>query len=225
LKFREHRSTLEESLETEVELDGYFGLLAYLNARPHLPSGFGVAVKPYAMEPDGETFVVMASQVGVLGFARGDPNAATLTHITVDTGHTRESPRAEVDDLIIETLRGLVREGYGTIGGLAVEISVPRSAGFASFSIAPTPNSTPVVGCCLVWDARFSRSRWHTIIEPLPLPTPTVPWLAAELHASAADLAPEVLIAIGDAERCIAWAILAELGETLTELMDGGRAI
>jgi hypothetical protein len=195
--------------DEEVELDDYPALVDHCRRiRPDLTPTDQIAVKP--MEKDAR-LLALTTKRGAIGFVSGDPKAMTLSHVTLDTGHWRESPREEVSDEIVDALRKIVRAGEGEIAGLSMEIRVRK--GFASFSIGPAGGPT-VVGCFLVWDRDISLSRWPILSDPLQSPfPPEPPWLGVELRAVARKLDPERLLALGDAERCIAWAILEEIAD------------
>ena len=76
-KFREHRGSLADSLETTVEVDGRKGLLEYLAKRfnyPHLYRLEDVTVEPYGgidKRCGWDTYIVHAKGWGVFGMTDG----------------------------------------------------------------------------------------------------------------------------------------------------------
>ena len=56
----------------------------------------------------------------------------------------------------------------------------------------------------------------HLALAPVPTPAarftePAPPWLTAEVLAGVVARTPEELAMLGDAERCVAWAIVAAM--------------
>lgn len=62
----------------------------------------------------------------------------------------------------------------------------------------------PAVRC---WLSRTSNAEFWQFGAPEPPP----PWLGVALLGEAANLTPDQVLTLGDAERCVAWALL-ELG-------------
>ena len=120
-----------------------------------------------------------------------------LNHRTKQTGHTRRSPLSEVEPAILEQLRPVVAE--------AIKGGQPRHVG-ADFWIRAREDG-----------GRLVASVWHG--DPLVTMTVTratgdaPPLLEVRLVAVAdprVRVSPDVVGALGDLERCLAWAWLTE---------------
>lgn len=112
----------------------------------------------------------------------------TLYHFTTNTGHVRESPRAEVGDDIIAMIKPLIVRGGGEIHGLHIAMLPGPIKAFELGWIA----DKPAVRCEL---ERETESQWKLRITILP-------------HALGSS--PLQISMLGDAERCVAWAIIEE---------------
>lgn len=141
-----------------------------------------------------------------------------IRHLTVDTGHVRDSYRAEIRDDVIAVLRPLLERAAaghvvdvpgevrpagcrmvavpGRDRGLRVTVSAPAmgSSGpsldpLVTFGVAPSS----LAGAAL-W------SEWGREGEP-----PAAPWCATVLRGGLVQH-PEAAAWLGDYERCCAWA-------------------
>ena len=141
----------------------------------------------------------------------------TLWHLTLTTGHGLRSPRSEVTDDGMAMLCPIVRAGHGTIRGLTIDLLGPALIeGWQSFTLGWGEEAVDVF-CVLCWDQRGHAEAWreameHLALAPVPTPVarfsePPVPWLTVEVLVGAA-LQPNGLAMLGDAERCVAWAII-----------------
>lgn len=140
-----------------------------------------------------------------------------MIHITLNTGHTRISPRSEVSDDIVDTLRPLVRAGGGPLPGPArgYRVQIMRDGRDAAFTIlGPLVSASepgPIVTCGLALDD--ATVVWRGLQRLMPdapcqMPT-TMPWLGVVILPTAA-LAADATDWLGDAERCIAWTMIEE---------------
>jgi hypothetical protein len=124
--------------------------------------------------------------------------ANELTHVSITTGHSRSSARGEAHNDIMEILKPIIVAGQGNIGGLHINIESGKS-----FTLAWEPG-IPAVRC---WFARESDpATWEAAGGQGP--EPPAPWVAVELLTGALRCTPEGMFMLGDAERCIAWALL-----------------
>ena len=119
-----------------------------------------------------------------------------LTHVTLTTGHSRRSPRSEVDDDIVEAFKPIVSGGGGEINGLHVRIETPHT-----FTLSGRAGS-PAVRCWLTTTADADPRLWATAGGDGP--EPTAPWLAVRILVDALKCTPDEMIMLGDAERCVA---------------------
>jgi hypothetical protein len=126
-----------------------------------------------------------------------------LSHYTVLTGDLRVSPRSEVDERTLEMLTPIVRAGLGIVAGLSIVLEthrVDKDAEVWVFTLGFKPDA-PAARCWL------SRSR-NADFWQFGIPEPPAPWLAAALLDEAANLTPDQVSALGNSERCVAWALL-----------------
>ena len=147
-----------------------------------------------------------------------------LWHLTLTTGHGRRSPRSEVADDVIATLRPIIQAGHGTLRGLTIDLLGPALAeGWQSFTLGWGEAAVDVFAV-VCWEARAHAAAWreameHLALAPVPTPVarfsePPVPWLTAEVLVGAVARTPEETFMLGDAERCVAWAIVAASRES-----------
>jgi len=141
-----------------------------------------------------------------------------LRHLTLNTGHERLSPRAEVPDWAIDRLRPLIDAGGGAIGipGWRLDIT-HRMDGAAVWQIGPESRlHEPWVICATCWDLAISGQAWSNImalgkalgLPGVASPITDVPWLVAAITPGVNALPLADIMALGDAERCIAWALI-----------------
>jgi len=153
----------------------------------------------------------------------------TMTHLTMNTGDTRESARAEVADEIVAALEPLVRAGGGAVPRLSpYTVAITREAGAAAFTLSH-PEYGPLVTCVLCGDDARADYAWEhceklylKIVDDLvhaglPMPESTMqlpprpedtPWLAVILTGAALVIPTDAMGWAGDFERCMAWTIL-----------------
>ena len=112
------------------------------------------------------------------------------------------SPRGEVDERTLDMLKPIALAGFGTVAGLSIVLEIHRvdnDTEACIFTLGYGPQ--PAVRCWL------SRTR-NPDLWQFGLPEPPAPWLAVTLLDEAANLTPDQLFMLGDAERCVAWAFL-----------------
>jgi len=153
----------------------------------------------------------------------------TLTHLTMNTGDTRESARAEVADEIVAALEPLVRAGGWAVPRLPpYTVAITREEGAAAFTLSH-PEYGPLVTCVLCGDDARADYAWKhceklylKIVDDLAragLPMPEsimqlppqpeqAPWLAVILTGAALVIPNDAMEWAGDFERCLAWTIL-----------------
>lgn len=148
--------------------------------------------------------------------------APTLAHVTLTTGHVRESPRAEVGDDVIRLLRPLLaRVWAGEVvpvpyvrGGYT--LSGAEDHGCCALALAG-PTGVVVATIGVAGDPAGARALWRQLHaygpDGAPVVTdaerpPAVPWCAARLTLGAALVHRDALDWLGDLERCLAWTYL-----------------
>lgn len=138
-----------------------------------------------------------------------------LNHVTLSTGHTRRSPRAEVSSATIEWLNpwlsALLAEG-GT-----QPLPEPSLAAYSAAAHIESGGLVMTVFCdgdAIVTFGVAARSRqsaelWAYLCagKPLLLSVPAVPWCAVALREGYLNH-PDASGWLGDFERCVAWTWL-----------------
>lgn len=145
-----------------------------------------------------------------------------MTHYTLNTGDSVESPRSAVADAAIAALRPLLARGGqlpAAFGAYRVEVS--HAPGGAMFSIHR--GAHPIVLCAVSWDPATAEMMWSHIervyLDLGDTPSRVAPGKLAERPESTPWLAvvilPTILLEsrndiswLGDFERCFAWALL-----------------
>lgn len=149
---------------------------------------------------------------------------AVLHHLTLLTGDLRRSPLSEVRDDTIDGLLPLVDADGGElpVPDWHLDILHRVERGGALFQIGPRRGSkNPWVLCGVAWDAESAGAVWDQVTTAnrllcrsmLPVGwrepgRPPLPWLAVVITPFSALLQPDAVGMLGDAERCIAWAII-----------------
>ena len=149
-----------------------------------------------------------------------------LHHVTLTTGHSRRSYRAECDAWLLAQLAPIVaeceRDGVAELPSPTGLMRLTRIADsdrpsrhVAIWSISE-PQGPALVTLAQAMEDRAGAGVWRALhqghAEPVPLATrpdqrPGAPWLAVILHLPAMLPEPHPAIGwLGDAERCIAWA-------------------
>jgi len=139
-----------------------------------------------------------------------------LWHVTLSTGHTRKSFRHEVADDVIEVCRGLLARalrGPTPIPGMPVVMTAESSR--RRLIVRVTSDGEPVVTFGVARHSTAGATLWRLLTETSVLPVhamaqrcPPEPWCAARLEPGIDRLDRETITALGDFERCIAWAWL-----------------
>jgi len=154
-------------------------------------------------------------------------------HVTFQTAHSRLSPRAEISEPAISTLQDVVARGSGTIKGMRFDVvakPTPHDSD-AVFDLA-LPKFGRMARCWLGWenpDAMRARLRQDLGEAAAAMVPDDAPFLMAWLDASTAPgfNAPQrlgewttALMEVADAERCFAWALIANADEAETGSSD-----
>jgi hypothetical protein len=151
-----------------------------------------------------------------------------LSHLTLTTGHLRASPRAEVGADIIELLRPIVAAGAGEVKGLHIHIEERRDDR-VTFTLGW---SRDVVAVRCVLAPADSPAAWtharNLAVAAGQIPTmrarPVPPWLAAIVLPPTGGLPLAQTRMLGDAERCVAWALLEAPPASMGGELFGGVA-
>lgn len=145
-----------------------------------------------------------------------------VLHVTLQTGHTRKSPRSEVADEVVEMLRPLLERalrgervpipgqpGYTMTGGAQGRCCMVTVSGQVRDTARPEP--VPVVSIGVAAHSRCGAYLWRLLHERADLRyatdpgrVPPEPWVADRIDVGAA-LLPEAMHWTGDLSRCLAW--------------------
>lgn len=156
-----------------------------------------------------------------------------LYHLTINTGHLAVTSSVPQD--ILDRISAVVDAECGEIPGLSgwyLDILRPMSGdgrpipGAAFFQIASEPglSKMPAVMAMACWQPAAQAAAWQQAImsygalrasliatrlwrEP-PRHPPTLPWLTVWLTPFIALAPPDIASALGDLERCVAWALM-----------------
>jgi hypothetical protein len=128
-------------------------------------------------------------------------SAQHLIHITLNSGDERISSRSEVSDDTIEMLKPVVAAGDGELAGLYITMEAANV-----FTLGWQPD-TPAVRCYLAKEP--NPTLWKQALGEGS--EPTGPWLAVRLLPGVLQCSTDQIMMLGDAERCIAWAIIGTL--------------
>jgi len=138
-----------------------------------------------------------------------------LEHVTITSGASRMSARSEVsDDAVDEVRSGLAAGGDLGEGWSVSLLDVPDPKAGRVYDLLYQGQT--LARCWLCLDKRASEDMWAAASSRGALPGTRLhrprrtPWLAATL-LPAAFLVPdpvEVLMALGDLERRVAWALI-----------------
>ena len=143
--------------------------------------------------------------------------ADSLWHVTVLTGHTRQRPRHEVAEHVIEGLRLILSAGGGALGNTGWSVLViNRSKDDAVFNLSH--RGVEVARCWLALTKNAEKRLWQeasrfpTLPGRAPRPPVSTPWLAAGLLPDGLLLQgdPQLMLELGDLECCVAWALITE---------------
>ncbi len=144
--------------------------------------------------------------------ARGALSFPAISHLTLTSGHLRLSPREEVGADVIARFRPIIRTGAGRIAGLVITLDPPERPGGRIYRLGWGPVAAVRAVLCWSGSPEIAAAWWVEALGVEPVATgvvaPPVPWLAVAMLPAAMGLAPEQLGMLGDAERCVAWALL-----------------
>lgn len=143
-----------------------------------------------------------------------------LRHVTITSGDARDSYRSEVDDEAIRVCRELLDLAIeGEEDGVRVPvmpgITMAATATSKSCLLTLMRDDDPIVQIGIATHSRAGASLWRVLTEVNPSGTPIAvdrcppePWVAARLEPGAVNCTPDILMAIGDFERCMGWAFI-----------------
>lgn len=144
-----------------------------------------------------------------------------IAHITLTTGHARRSYREKIDDAVMPALRRLIAEMRD---GKVVEI--PGAAGYFArgyvggrcMSCTVYAGASPLVTVGVATHSRCGAVLWRGLYGSAPAQArpeqPPAPWCGVVLHLDALAMYRDAMVWLGDFERCLAWAFVAEKSKT-----------
>lgn len=139
-----------------------------------------------------------------------------MLHYTLNTGHTRNSPRREVCDEVIQCLQPVIEQGGPVPGTAGLQLTVTKYEGGALFTVW---QRLPIVSCAVAWTKGAEQELWpgleliyrdiyggSSMVNAAKKPA-ALPWLSVILLPPINELDVESVSLLGDLERCIAWAM------------------
>ena len=144
-----------------------------------------------------------------------------MTHYTLNTGDSIESPRSGVSDDAARVLSNLVDGGQLPGPFAAFRVEVVRGVGGAVFTVMRGREG--LVTCGVAWTAAGAEEVWPAIeglyldlgdrpelVAPgrLAVRPETIPWLSVVVLPGIVMCASEFFGWLGDFERCLGWAII-----------------
>lgn len=142
-----------------------------------------------------------------------------LEHVTLDTGHTRRSPRSEAADEVVRGLaagldRAIATKAREPVPGFALfSYNVTALGGAAIFTL--WREAAPVVTFGVAANAKDSAKLWRLLHQggagkhaTNPERPPAAPWIGARMEAGAASTPHDDLLWIAKFERSLAWAFI-----------------
>jgi hypothetical protein len=135
-----------------------------------------------------------------------------LRHVTLDTGHSRRSPRDEADPAAVAVVEAHLERALAAGGDPILDLGYSleaRAAGLGLLGTILTAAGRPVLTFGVAPRGRVSGPLWALLHESRSYPTgrqppPQTPWLAARFET--AELVPAVAAWAADYERLVAWA-------------------
>jgi hypothetical protein len=125
----------------------------------------------------------------------------SLVHVTLNTGGSRASARAEVTDDKMAMIKPMVAAGDGVFGGLHI-----RFESTEVFTLSWQAD-VPAVRCYLA--RRQNNALWMRAGGQSD--EPAAPWLAVRFLAGSLQCTTEQFLMLGNAARCAAWALIETL--------------
>lgn len=140
-----------------------------------------------------------------------------IRHITLTTGHVRDSFAGEVSPAAVDVCKDLIRQMNAC--------KRPRIPGFESFSVSGVSHgrcfvatvwsgNEPIVTIGIATHSRCGAEVWRALHKSTTMPCatnvdscPSEPWCAARLEPLFLWY-PDAMQWVGDFERCLAWAFV-----------------
>lgn len=147
-----------------------------------------------------------------------------MIHLTVNSGHSRHSPRSEVSDGALAACRSLLAPGAHAVPGIPGDYSlkVTESPAGTWFGTVFRSRWHPLVSIAVAASDYFATGLWQEIERQYlrvtempgfrsadfaaPHQPESTPWCAVIVMLAT----PSEALWLGDFERCLAWAFLDE---------------
>lgn len=138
-----------------------------------------------------------------------------IWHVTLQTGHTRQSWRHEISPELMPIITALLNTALADDGGVVLPGEpacrlIATAEGKCLVATVQAADDTPLVTFGVAAHARCGAGLWRCMTEipthlsPMP-ERPQAPWCAANLMHGL-GVYPSAAHWLGDLERCIAWA-------------------
>ncbi|KQQ61167.1 hypothetical protein ASF69_01715 [Rhizobium sp. Leaf311] len=135
-----------------------------------------------------------------------------IAHLTLFTGHLRNSPRSEVHWDTIKFLRPYVLGASGEIGDTGWTVRMVEGITQGSCGFTLHHSGLWLLSCFMAWTTAADNPMWGVVekVSKTSVPKPDlVPWLA--IHAMPDFFwftDPHAIMEAADLERCIAWTVI-----------------
>lgn len=140
----------------------------------------------------------------------------TIAHLSLFTGHFRNSPREEVHQEAIDILMPYVMDGGGKIANTSWTVKMVRGAAPGSCCFTLHHSGFWLFSCYMAWTSAADEPMWDVVREVTKTKVArpkSVPWLAVHAMPMFLLAPPHAIIEAGDLERCVAWTVIEAMAE------------
>lgn len=141
----------------------------------------------------------------------------TIAHLSLFTGHLRNSPRKEVHRETIEKLMPYVTSAGGQIDDTGWTVKMIQGAAPGSCCFELHHSGFWLFSCYMAWTTTADAPMWDVVrqISKTRIAKPkSVPWLAVHAMPTLMLAPPHAIMEAGDLERCIAWTVIEAMAGT-----------
>lgn len=145
-----------------------------------------------------------------------------IAHLTLFTGHLRNSPRKEVHRDTINILKPYVMGAGGQIGDTGWTVKMVQGIAPGSCGFTLHHSGLWLFSCYMAWTTSADKPMWDIVrqVSSTALPKPElVPWLAVHAMPDFPLMmfkCPYAITEAGDLERCIAWTVIEAMAGNST---------
>ncbi len=143
----------------------------------------------------------------------------TIAHLSLFTGHLRNSPREEVHRETIEMLMPYVMGAGGKIRDTGWTVKMVQGAAPGSCCFELRHSGIWLFSCYMAWTTTADAPMWDVVRQVSKTATAkpkSVPWLAVHAMPMFWSAPPRAIMEAGDLERCVAWAVIEAMAGSST---------